>query len=330
MPASYTQTKTIDEIYTRHAENYMGDAEYRDSVYRPRPMLVALREKARKTTGGQNLKHRLNFGTTARGGTLSRNGRIVFDQEMNQTASTWTWSVLYEPCFVSWWDLMEVENSPEKTIGLLEQAMKDTDENLLDTILGQITQTSKAATDDLNTLREIVAATGATGGLNPATAGQTNWAAQNEDTINWGVEGVGRTRELLTKIEQAKGKGDVLVLPSAFRDESCAVGDAMQVSNINATTRGGTLYANLGSTVVTVLGLPVLSDYTWDTNQSATGLVLDLSAVHLIENARWSMHMWPFKDMTYTGLPGQASVKFYVAQLTCSNRRNSGSLTTLS
>lgn len=331
MASTYTQTKTVDAVYTRFAENYVGNPEYRDNFYKDRPLLHALREKARvMTSGGQNLKHRINFGTSSNGGSLARNQTFTIQGNVAETASTWTWSTLYETCFVSWWDIMETENSPYAVQSIVESRLKETDENLQETILGQLTATSKAASDDLNSLREIVADTGAIGGLNPATAGQETWAANLEETINVSVEGVGRLRELKTRCEQRKGKPDILILPSAYRDELCEVGDAMQVSNIDAKTKGGTLYANLGTQVVTVLGLPIVSDFKWDTDQPAQGLMIDLSTVHLVENSRWSMFMYPFKEMAHHGRLGQATVKLYVAQLTCSARRANGWAKTLS
>jgi hypothetical protein len=331
MPGSYTQTKTVDAVYTRFAENYVGNPEYRDNFYRDRPLLHALREKARvMTSGGQNLKHRINMGTTANGGSLARNQTFSIQGNLNQTASTWTWSVLFETCFVSWWDVMETENSPAAVQSIVESQLKETDENLQGTILGQLTQTSKASASDLNTLIEIVASTGATGGMNPSTAGQETWAAQVEDTINVNVEFVGRARELKTSVKKAKGEPGLIVLPSGFRDELCEVGDATQVSNVDMKTKGGTLWSTLGSDLAEVVGLPVVCDHVWDTNQAAQGLMLDLSAIHLVENSRWSMFMYPFKEMAHHGRLGQATVKLYVAQLTASSRRAQGRFSTLS
>lgn len=331
MAATYTQTKTVDAVYTRFAENYVGNPDYRDNFYRRRPLLYALREKARVSAqGGQNLKHRINFGTSANGGALSRNQTFSIQGNMNETASTWTWSVLYETCFVSWWDVMETENSPYAVQSVVESRLAETDENLETTILSQLTQTSKANSQDLNTLIEIVASTGATGGLNPSTSGQETWAAQVEDTINVSVEGVGRARELRTSVVKAKGDPDIIVLPSNFRDELCEVGDAMQVSNQDAKTKSGTLYANLGALDAVLLQMPIVTDHVWDTNQAAQGLMLDLSAIHLVENSRWSMFMYPFKEMAHHGRLGQATVKLYVAQLTCSSRRAQGRFSTLS
>lgn len=331
MASTYTQTKTVDAVYTRFAENYIGNPDYRDNFYRERPLLYALREKARvMSSGGQNLKHRINFGTSANGGSLARNQTFTIQGNVNETASTWTWSVLYETCFVSWWDVMETENSPYAVQSVVESRLKETDENLQTTILSQLTQTSKANSSDMNTLIEIVASTGATGGLNPATAGQETWASQVEDTINWSVEGVGRTRELKSSVEKAKGDPSLLVLPTAYKDESCEIGDAATTYNVDAKTKGGTLYANLGSQVAVIVGLPVVCDHVWDTNQAAQGLMLDLGKIHLVENSRWSMFMYPFKDMAHDGRLGQATVKLYVAQLTCSARRAQGRLSTLS
>ena len=79
-----------------------------------------------------------------------------------------------------------------------------------------------------------------------------------------------------------------------------------------------------------ILGMPVIHDPAWDTAQSATGLMLDLSGIHLVVDPMWDMYMWPFKEMAHHGRLGQAAVQVKVCQLTASSRRAQGSMTTIS
>lgn len=325
-----TQTVTLESVFTRHAYNKIGGNAYKDNRYKNRPLLKLLREKKLEGDGGPNIVHPVNLGTTANGRSLGRNERFEITGDSNETWSRWLWAVLIETCFVSWWDVREARGNQFKMKSILDSRIDETRENLEETILGQLSQTSAATANDLNPILSIVATTGACGGLNPATAGQSAWAAETEATINWSVEGIGRARMLETKISDNKGSVDVWVLPKTYWLETCEIGDAALVINQNAATKGGTKYADLGMQVPYILGKPVIHDSVWDTNQSTTGLALDFGGLHLIVDSQWDMYMWPFKEMAHHGQLGQASLQCEVAQLTGSSRRTQGSLTSLS
>jgi hypothetical protein len=325
-----TQTVTLGDVFTRYAYNKIGGSEYKDNKYKNRPLLKLLREKKLSGDGGPNIVHPVNLGTSANGGSLARNQTFSIDGSANETWSRWTWKTIHETCFVSWWDIRETRGNQFKMQSILDSRIDETRENLEDTILGQLCQSSAATANDLTPLLAIVATTGEIGELNPATAGQTTWASETEATINWSVEGVGRARELEVKITDNKGKPDVIVLPQAFWLETCEIGDAAMVINQDAKTKGGTKYADLGMQVPFILGKPVIHDPAWDTNQSTTGLMLDFDGIHLVVDPMWDMYMFPFKEMAHHGRLGQASVQLEVAELTCSSRRTQGSMTSIS
>lgn len=326
-----TQTVTYDQVFTRFAYNKIGGPKYKDNKYKNRPLLALLNErKLSGSGGGQQIVHPVNLGTSANGRSLGRNETFSITGDVNETVARYSWAVNIETCFVSWWDTRETDGNDMKMEALLDTRTDETKENLNDSLATQIAQTSAALSTDLNPLLSIVATSGASGGLNPATTGQTTWASETEATIDWSVEGVGRARKLKRKIEDNKGHPDVILLPSAFWQETCEIGDAATVINQDISTRGGTKYASLGTTVPVILDLPVIHDPAWDTAQSATGLMLDLSGCHLVVDPKWDMYMWPFKEMTWFGRLGWATVQVEVAQLTCSARRAQGSFTTIS
>lgn len=325
-----TQTVTHGDVFTRYAYNKIGSSEYKDNKYKNRPLLKLLDENKLSGDGGPNIVHPVNLGTSANGRSLGRNETFSIVGSANETWSRWTWSTTIETCFVSWWDIRETRGNQFKMKSVLDSRLDETRENLEDTIVTQLSQSSAATVNDINPLLSIVATTGACGGLNPSTAGQTTWASETEGTINWSVEGIGRARELHVKLTDNKAKPDVILLPQAFWLETCEIGDAATQYNIDAKTKGGTKYADLGSTVPIILGLPVIHDPAWDTAQSSTGLMLDLSGIHLVVDPMWDMYMWPFKEMAHHGRLGQAAVQVKVCQLTASARRAQGSMTTIS
>lgn len=325
-----TQTVTLSDVFTRYAYDKVGSREYKDNKYKNRPLLKLLNERKLTGDGAPNIVHPVNLGTASNGGSLARNETFSIVGDANETWARYTWSTIYESCFVSWWTIRETRGNQFKMESVLDSRLRETRENLEDTLATQLAQTTKADTDDLNSILEAVATSGAFGGLNPATAGQTTWASETEDTINWSVEGIGRARELHTKITDNKGRPDVILLPTTYWNETCEIGDAALVINQDAKTKGGTKYADLGMQVPFILSIPVIHDPAWDTAQTATGVMLDLDGIHLVVDPMWDMYMYPFKEMAHHGRLGQASVMLKVAQLTASARRAQGSLTTIS
>lgn len=322
-------TNTLSDVFTRYAFNKIGGRKYKDQKYKNRPLLKLLRERKLTGDGGPSIVHPINLGTAANGQSLSRNETFSIVGDVAETWSRYVWSTVIETCFVSWWDIREARGNKFKMESILDSRIDETGENLEDNILTMIAATSTAS-GDINNLTSIVSSTGATGGLNPSTAGQSVWASEVEDTINWSVEGIGRARELKQKIGDNKGKCDVFVLPDQFFNETCEIGDSALVINQDAATKGGTKYADLGMQVPYILGTPVIHDPKWNATQSATGVALDLAGVHLVVDPMWDMYMYPFKEMAHHGRLGQASVQVEVAQLTCSSRRTQGLLSTIS
>jgi hypothetical protein len=320
----------LDQVFTRYAYRKVGGNEYKDQKYKNRPLLKLLRESKLDGGGGPRIAHPINLGTSFNGRSLSRNETFQIQGNANETWSVYDWSVIIETCFVSWWDIRETRGNQFKMKSILDSRIDETRENIEDNIVTQLSQSSAAVSTDLNPILSIVSTTGATGGLNPSTAGQSAWAAETEATINWSVEGVGRCRELKTKLTNNKAKPDVILVPEQFFNETCEIGDAATVINQDIKTKGGTKYADLGAQVPLILGMPVIQDPAWTTAQTATGVMLDLSSIHLVVDPQWDMYMWPFKEMVHHGRLGQASVQIEVAQLTCSGRRHQGSLTTIS
>ncbi len=320
----------IGSVFTRYAYHKVGDSTYKDSRYKNRPVLKLFRERKKSAPGGgQKIVHPVNLGTSFNGRSLARNETFSIVGSANETWSVYDWSVIIETCFVSWWDIREAAGNEYKMKALADTRIDETRENLEENIMTQLSQTSAAAATDLNPILSIVASTGATGGMNPSTAGQSAWAAETEATINWSAEGVGRSRELKTKIVNNKGKPDFILVPEQFWNETCEIGDAATTINQDIRTRGGTKYADLGAQVPIILGMPVIQDPMWTTYQTGTGVMCDLDDIHLVVDPAWDMYMWPFKEMVHHGILGQAAVQVEVAQLTTSRRRTQGSLTSI-
>ena len=319
----------MDEVYTRFTYLKIGGREYKDQHYKTRPLLKLLDERSLKGRGGPNIVHPVNLGTSSNGKSLGRNETFDIQGDANETWARYVWKTVIETCFVSWFD--EVESEPGKygMVKILDSRVDETRENLEDQINTMIAATSTAG-NDITRLLDLVATSGAIGGLNPATSGQTDWASQEQTPINWSVAGIGKTRTGINTIEDNKGNVDVILLPDQYFNETCEIADLMTVMNQDLKTRGGTKYADLGAQVPLILNTPVIRDNKWNASNSSQGIGLDLSGVHMVTDPRWDMYMWPFKQMVHHGRLGQASVQIKRCQLTCSSRRTQLLLSSIS
>jgi len=320
---------SLDQVFTRYSFAKIGGSAYKNQKYRRRPLLQLLDEKRIKGDGGPNIVHPVNLGTAANGKSLGRNATFSITGDANETWSRYTWAVVIESCFVSWWDIREARRNKHKMIGILDSRLDETRENLDDNVATMLAASSAAVSTDVNPILSIVATTGATGGMNPSTAGQTLWRAESEATINWSVAGIGRTRELLNTIEDNRGNTDVILLPDQFFNETCEIGDSALVLNQDMKTRGGTKYADLGAKVPIIMNTPVIRDPAWNSAQTSTGIAFDLNGIHLVSDSEWDMYMYPFKEMAHHGRFGQATVQMRVCQLTCSSRWTQGLLSSI-
>jgi len=320
----------LDQVYTRFSHNKVGGREYKDQKYKKRPLLQLLTSSSKDGKGGgKKIVHPINLGTASNGQSLGRNEEFSIEGDSNETWAVYDWRTVIETVFVSWWDLREADGNLYKMLKILDSRVDETRENMEDNILTMLCATSKAATNDIDFLTAAIKSTGAFGGLNPSTSGQSVWASEVEDTINWSVEGIGRTREGVNKVEDNKGDIDVIVLPDQYFNETCEIGDSAVVLNQDLKTRGGTKYADLGTKVPLILNTPVMRDPKWNAANANTGIGIDTMGTHLVVDPNWDMFMWPFKEMVWHGRLGQASVQIKVCELTQSSRRTNLLLSTI-
>ena len=106
-----TQTATLGQVFTRYAYNKVGGREYKDNKYKTKPLLKLLTERQLSGDGGESIVHPVNLGTSYAGSSLSRNETFSITGDSNETWARYTWKTVFEPCFVSWWDIREARNS---------------------------------------------------------------------------------------------------------------------------------------------------------------------------------------------------------------------------
>ncbi|MCP5065891.1 MAG: phage major capsid protein [bacterium] len=335
-----TQTHTLDEIVTRFAWNYVGDPNYKNQSFNRRPLLRLLREKRLTASGGNQISHRVNLGSSSVGTFYSQGQQTNIQDAGNWTQANYEWAFGVEPLIIWLQELFKAGNSPAKIQGITEDHVDDGMERLKDLILGQICLATKAdSSTDLNTLMELVAEDGEVGGINPATAGQTAWAAKEDSVaLDWSSVGTARSRTIKNNCERVRGGGvDAYLLTQTQYEESLDSADNKVTINQDAKTKLGTRNADLGLDNLVLNGTMALWDPTWsdaaiqsDGTLGSVAMALDFSGVHLVEAEGRALKTRKWKETDVNGYHGMVSFIDYIAQLTCSRRASSGRMDNIS
>ena len=333
-----TATVEFNEIFTRSAYNYAGQQGYKDNFYKGRPLLRLTRERAINASGGNQISHRVNLGNSAQGGSYYKGQRMDIVDVHNETQANYDWKFYWEPMVLYFQDKFKAmaANTPRQRLrniqSLAESKADDTGERMRDLILSHMTATTATLSTDIQPILAIVAATGALGGLNPATSGQEAWAAQiNSNAVDFSAVGPARLRTLSNDASQGQRyQTDAYVLTQTQYEEALEIGDGKVQINQDARTSGGTLNADLGLQNLTINGHIAIWDSSWSTNQSGKSLALNFSGLHLVEASDYAFKFSGMESMRGDGINADVDWMNFVGELTCSNRNIQGALTNVS
>lgn len=331
---SVTQTVTWDDVYTRHAHNFVGAPGFKDQFYNARPLLQLLRERGLSATGGKQIVHRVNLGSTAQGGSGAKGKKYDLTDVDPFTAVRYDWAYYLEPIIIYFQDEHQAGNAPEARMGLLEDKITDAGERQRDQINEHLCATSQGASTDVISLKMVIRddpdGTDATplGGLSAVT--YSAWRNQMDETSrDFSAVGEKVIRDQAIACS-AGGKSviDALLLTSTFYSQYHDLCTAKHRINTGAT-RMGTRIGDLAFSEVSYMGRPVFWDADWDSAQSGKGLFLNLDGVHLIEDKSKAFVTEPFKSALVGGVDARVGWMRWVGQLTCSERRTQGGFKTL-
>lgn len=323
-------TNVYDELFTRVAFKVVGSAGYKDVFYKGRPLLRALNERKLSWSGSKQIAHRINLGNSAQGGSYAKSDSLTITDVVNETWAVYDPRFYLEPIVIFFQDRIKAGDL-RGVQGIVETRMSDASERQQQQLLDHLCASSAAASTDIEPLLTYVAATGAAGGLNPATAGQSIWAAQNKDTIDWSAAGINNARAAAFDASKGgKTMYDLLVIPQTFYQESLESGDGKIQINLDAKTKAGTTNSDLGTMGLSILGRPVIWDDTWTTNQSATCLGLNFDGLHMVTHSSYDGSIEPFESALTGRMDASVGWRRFVGQLTMSDRDIQYSLTTVS
>jgi hypothetical protein len=331
---SVTQTVTWDDVYSRHAYNFVGAPGFKDNFYLGRPTLQLLRERGMSASGGKQIVHRVNFGSTAQGGSGAKGKKYDLTDVDPFTAVRYDWAYYLEPIIIYYQDEHQAGNAPDARMSLLEDKITDAGERQRDQINAHLHATSLGTSTDVLSIPLIVRAdpdaadTDLIGGISAAT--YSAWRNQADETSrDFSAVGEKVMRDLAIDCS-AGGKSvvDAWLLPSEFYSQYIDLASAKHDINTGAT-RAGTRIADVAFSEASFMGRPVYWDTDWDDTSTDALFALNLDGLHLVEDKAKAFKTEPFKSALVGGVDARVGWMRWVGQLTCSERRTQGRIATL-
>lgn len=328
-------TVNWDEISTRFLRNYVGSQAHKDVAYGSRPLLRLLKERDMKGQGGQMIAHRVKLGTAAVGGSYAKSDRMLIADKANDDQAEFDWSFYREPYVMFFQDKVKASGGPDAVVDLTKSKLDECIEVMMDQMLEHMCAATKSASTDMNTLLELVSATGAVGGIDPLDSGKSAWAATDDTTaVTFASTGVDQLRTLTNNCSQKqKHRTDAYLLTQTMYEDALGSGDDAVRINRDATTSGGTSNADLGLVNLAINEIVTLWDATWSAAAHQTAgdfkaLALNFSGIHLVCDPRYEMKFTGnMQSALVDGLDADVDWARNVCQLTTSNRGIQGKLT---
>jgi len=328
-----SQTIVRDEVFTRHDFNVLRPG-YKDNAYERRVLLSLLRGHKIAYTGGKYMSMGVQLGSTAQGGSFSKGERGTLADVNNETDAIYTPAYYREPRVIYMQDEVESGGDNVRQLTLMESKTDDAIERMLDDVRSDLCATSKANSKDLNTLLEAVTdgATGAFGTLDPANAGQSNWANQDSGNFDFSASARSKLRTLMNNSSAGgKFKFDVIMVPQTYHEQYLEIADGIVSLNTDAHKLStGQLTSNIAIENATIFDRPIIWDTQWSTDQASKGLMLDLRGIQLAVHPSWEFKPSEWKSAEVDGIAARCSWVYLVAQLVMDSRRTQGFIGTLS
>ena len=150
-----------------------------DNIFRGRPLLNYMMSKGRVRTvnGGVSIVEPIIY-AEGEAGSYSEWQQLTITPQEGISAAQFPWRQLYATIAIS--GLEEAQNNgKEQAINLLEAKVMQAEETLKNRLSKQLygTQPAPDPTKDFLSLDAVIDSTGAIGGINPADAGNSWWAA---------------------------------------------------------------------------------------------------------------------------------------------------------
>ena len=321
-------TRTAAELnaeLTAYSENYLNDTPL-NQAWTKTPLLDYVLGDAQEADGGNELVLPVMDGATPSGGPYGVGSDITLARKNPFTQARYQFAQLYEDMYIDdvLWDKA---NGGGARINILEQTLDYSRLAIKELVCRMLcAATTGGATvgrDDgsthIGSLIPMIDSTGAIGGLNPATTGQTWWAAGEDSSVgSFTTNGPAAMRTAFLNVTkyQRLGTPDVIFCSVTAYKAYEASGLNLATLNFAGGKPSGTDIGVAGS--MTYKGIPLVYEPHLDALEASIGgimLWLNTRSIKLYPKAGKVFTMKPWTDMLAGGKFGRGSAIQFTAQL---------------
>ena len=266
-----------NELYTTYAQEYLAHKLINQS-FTNAPLFDKLLNRGRDVGGAVEIVIPVMDNYTSVGGWITRGTTVNVTHVDPFTNSRWTWAFRYEPAYLDWTDEQQTEGDGAE-LRYIEESLDNCMGRHYEGMATDLCAAS-TATNGYNSLVALIDSTGSIGNLNPATTGQSFWAAYETNSIgSFSANGVDELRRAFRTTSKYKGLGkvDIIACSKVAYDEYEKSGLALTTR----TTNVGDGRADLGISELAYKGVPVIYEPHMDALESSlNGVMLGINSQH--------------------------------------------------
>jgi hypothetical protein len=311
---------SLTDFLTSYSENYLNTTPL-NQAFTITPVLDHLLGEAVEADGGNELIVPVMDGYTPNGDSYGVGSTLNLVHTNAYTQARYQFAQVYESAYIDdvLWDRARGDGAKIDYVnGQLDRARLAIAETAATQLCASTTGTAPDGSSDVTSMLDIIDSTGAIGGMNPATAGQTFWAATETNSIGSfasnGPAYMRTTYNAITKFKMLGAPTRIFCSDTAYK--------AYENSGLSLTTlmaTGGKQgSADIGIPTLTYKGIPVVYEPHLDALEgSLNGVMLWVNnkGLKLVPRAGKTWKVEPWFSMLPTGKKAIATVITLVAQL---------------
>ena len=292
----------LNAVLTSYTQNYLNRKIVNQS-FESHPLLDDLRAAKKSYDGGTQIVLPVLDGYTPAGGTVTRGATITLTHTDAITRAQYQPVWYYEPVVLDWTDESQAVGAGA-TLSYVEANLDAGLLRLQEKIATDVCAAT-TATNGVGSLLAYIDSTGSIGGINPATAGQTWWAAyENSSVGSFASNGAGVMRDALLGVSKYKmlGRPNKIYASITAWKEYAKSGLSLATVNFTSTSASGRT-TDIGTGSLNYEGIPVVYEpHLDDLEASLSGVMLGVntSAIMLCEKAS-AFEASPWVDLTPGG-----------------------------
>jgi hypothetical protein len=317
---------SLTDFLTSFSENYLNSTPLNQN-FTNTPMLDHLLAGAQEADGGNELVLPVLDGYTPNGDSYGVGSTLNIVHTNAYTQARYQFKQVYESGYIDdvLWDRARGSGAKIDYVrGQLDRARLAIAETVAAQLCASSTGSAPDGSTDITSALDIIDSTGAIGGLNPATAGQTWWAAtENSSVGSFTTNGLDVMRETFngtTKYKMLGKPSAIFCSDTAYQ----AAEEAGQGFLTFAPNSGKLESADLGIVSLYYKGIPLVYEPHLDALEAASGgimLWVNNKALKFIPRAGKSFVVDPWFSMAPEGKKAKATWITFVGEL-CAQARS--------